>query len=189
MDNAEPPLVVGPPDLIVVEVLESLPGRPISGERLVRPDGRISLGFYGEVHVAGSTLLEIKEKIVVHLQRFLTDEVLGLLVMDENGEPVLDPGSGQPRLIDPKDSDRVFIDIAAYNSQNYYVQGYVHRPGRLPYTGGENVLDALQLTGGVLPSADRGNIRLIRSYPKGALIQSLLVDYEQLTMGTDISTN
>ena len=49
------PLVVEPPDLVVVEVLEALPGRPISGERLVRPDGTISLGFYGEVPVRGLT--------------------------------------------------------------------------------------------------------------------------------------
>src|SRR5262249_34228226 len=34
--------VVEPPDLLLVEVLEALPGRPISGERLVRPDGSIS---------------------------------------------------------------------------------------------------------------------------------------------------
>src|SRR4051812_3154481 len=50
-----PEYVVEPPDLILVEVLEALPGRPISGERLVRPDGKISLGFYGELYVAGLT--------------------------------------------------------------------------------------------------------------------------------------
>ena len=51
-----PDYVVEPPDLLLVEVLEALPGRPISGERLVRPDGKISLGFYGEVYVAGLTI-------------------------------------------------------------------------------------------------------------------------------------
>ena len=50
------PLVVEPPDLVIIEVLEALPGRPISGERLVRPDGNINLGFYGEIHVRGLTL-------------------------------------------------------------------------------------------------------------------------------------
>ena len=33
------PHVIEPPDLVIIEVLEALPGRPISGERLVRPDG------------------------------------------------------------------------------------------------------------------------------------------------------
>ena len=73
-----PDYVVEPPDLLLVEVLEALPGRPISGERLVRPDGKISLGFYGEVYVAGLTTREIKEKIVLHLRKYLPDEVLGL---------------------------------------------------------------------------------------------------------------
>jgi polysaccharide export outer membrane protein len=190
MDKTWLPLVVEPPDLILVELLEALPGRPISGERLVRPDGTISLGFYGDVHVAGLTLPEIKEKIVVRLLEYLSDETLGLVEHDpETFEPVVDPATGEPRLRDPKVSDRVFVDITAYKSQNYYVLGYVYRPGRLSYTGGDSVLDALQFAGGVLPSADRGNIRLIRSYPKGSPAQVLPVDYEELTMGTDLSTN
>jgi protein involved in polysaccharide export with SLBB domain len=189
MDKTGPPLIVEPPDKIVVEVLEALPGRPISGERLVRPDGTISLGFYGDVHVAGLTLPEIKGKIVVHLLEFLRDEILGLSTLDETGDLVLDPETGEPKLKDPKDSDRVFVDITAYNSHNYYILGDVHTPGRLPYTGGETVLDALQYAGGVLPSADCGNIRLIRSYPKGSLAKSLPIDYKEITMGTDASTN
>src|SRR3954447_14056521 len=58
----ELPYVIEPPDLLLVEVLEALPGRPISGERLVRPDGSISLGFYGDVHVQGLTIRQAKEK-------------------------------------------------------------------------------------------------------------------------------
>ena len=48
------PHTIEPPDHIVVEVLEGLPGLPITGERLVRPDGTISLGFYGDIHVRGA---------------------------------------------------------------------------------------------------------------------------------------
>jgi polysaccharide export outer membrane protein len=54
-----PDYVVSPPDLIFVEVLEALPGRPIQGERLVRPDGTVTLGFYGDVYVTGLTIKEI----------------------------------------------------------------------------------------------------------------------------------
>ena len=43
------PHLVEPADLLLVEVLDALPGKPISGERLVRPDGKIDIGFYGEV--------------------------------------------------------------------------------------------------------------------------------------------
>ena len=72
------PYLVEPPDIIVVEVLEALPGRPISGERLVKPDGKIGLGFYGELDVTGLTTTQIKIKLIAHLQSTITDEVLGL---------------------------------------------------------------------------------------------------------------
>jgi protein involved in polysaccharide export with SLBB domain len=83
-----PEYVIEPPDLVLVEVLEALPGRPISGERLVRPDGTISLGFYGEVHVRGLTIRQAKVKIIKHLRRFLSDELLGLIdFREENLQP------------------------------------------------------------------------------------------------------
>jgi len=41
-------------DVYIIEVLEALPGRPISGERMVRRDGTIGLGFYGDLPVVGS---------------------------------------------------------------------------------------------------------------------------------------
>ena len=100
-----PDYVLEPPDLVIVEVLDALPGRPISGERLVRPDGKISLGFYGDVYVAGLTMPEVKEKIVLHLRKYLTDDSLGLVVMDETGNPEIDPKTGKPKMIEPKDSD------------------------------------------------------------------------------------
>lgn len=43
-DGTDPP-VVKPGQVLAVEVLEALPGRPIAGDRVVRPDGTISLGF------------------------------------------------------------------------------------------------------------------------------------------------
>ena len=185
-----PAHMVEPPDLIIVEVLDALPGRPISGERLVRPDGTVSLGFYGDIHVAGLTLPEIKEKIVQHMRKFLDDDKLGLVDMNPlTGKPVIDEKTKRPVMIDPKDCNTVFVDVTAYNSEYYYVQGDVQIPGRLNYTGGETVLDVLQFVGSLLPSADRAKIRLIRSFPKGSPVQVLPIDYEEITMGTDSSTN
>ena len=141
-----PDYIVEPPDLIIVEVLESLPGRPISGERLVRPDGKISLGFYGDVYVAGLTVPEVKEKIVLHLRKYISDETLGLVIHDlDTGKPI--------KNIDPRETDRIFVDVTAYNSKNYYILGDVLVPGKLPITGNECVLDALQYAGGLLPTA------------------------------------
>ncbi len=99
------PVVVEPPDLVVVEVLEALEGRPISGERLVKPDGTIQLGFYGEAQVRGLTLPQVKVAIIKELRKFLDDETLGLTVMKQPGaemfvpdRPAIPPvpGNGNP---------------------------------------------------------------------------------------------
>jgi len=185
-----PDYVVEPPDLVLVEVLEALPGRPISGERLVRPDGKISLGFYGDVYVAGLTIQELKEKVVLHLRKFLTDEVLGLVEIDpETGAGKTDAG-GKVVTIEPKDSDRVFVDVTAYNSKNYYVLGDVAAPGRLPITGNETVLDAIQFSGGLIPTAAPNNIRLVRPAPPGACCeQTLPVNLSAIMSAGDSTTN
>jgi RNA polymerase sigma factor (sigma-70 family) len=182
--------VVEPPDVLVVEVLEALPGRPISGERLVRPDGKISLGFYGDVYVAGLTVPEIKEKVVRHLQKYLGAETLGLLETDRVlGEPVIDAKARGARSIDPRDSDRVFVDVTAYNSKCYYVLGEVFTPGRFPVKGIETVLDVVNLAGGLTPAADRKGVVLYRHGPSGGPLRTMRVDIEQITMGDDLSTN
>ena len=185
-----PDYIVEPPDLIVVEVLEALPGRPISGERLVRPDGKISLGFYGEVYVAGLTVPEVKEKIVLHLRKFLHDEALGLIKADEDGRADHGTPKGEPIRIEPRDTDRVFVDVTAYNSKNYYVLGDVLVTGKLPITGNETVLDAINYAGGLMPTAAPQNIRLVRPAPPGACCEQILpVNLAAITSGGDPTTN
>jgi polysaccharide export outer membrane protein len=186
-----PDYVLEAPDLLLVEVLEALPGRPISGERLVRPDGKISLGFYGDVYVAGLTLSEAKEKIVLHLRKYLTDTALGLVEIDEATlEPKIDPATKKPKLVDAKDSNTVFVDVTAYNSKYYYVLGDVLITGRLNITGNETVLDAINFAGGLMPTAAPTNIRLVRPAPPGACCEQVLpVNLAAITSGGDPSTN
>lgn len=177
-----PEYVIEPPDLLVVEVLEALPGRPITGERLVRPDGTISLDFYGKVYVAGLTGSEVKEKVILHLRKYLNDEVLGLVEQD--------PETGEMIPIPPNESNRVFVDVTSYNSKVYYVQGDVAAPGRLPVTGNETVLDAINYAGGLAPTASNVNIRLVRPAPAGSCCEQVLpVNYSAIVYGGDPTTN
>lgn len=106
-DGTDPP-IIKPGQVLQVEVLETLPGRPITGDHLVRPDGTISLGFYGDLRVAGLNRYQIKSKLLEHLRKFINDEPLGLLYSDAY--------TNQPGLIPPVQSSRVFIDESA----NYY---------------------------------------------------------------------
>ncbi|MHB1557028.1 MAG: sigma-70 family RNA polymerase sigma factor [Isosphaeraceae bacterium] len=184
--RAMPDYVIEPPDLIVVEVLEALPGRPISGERLVRPDGKISLGFYGEVYVAGLSLAEAKEKIVRHLRGYINDDALGLT--DSDDEPNAQKTVPPARL---RLTDRVFVDVTAMNSKYFYVQGAVREPGRLPFTGQETVLDALNIVGGLSPRADYAHVVLHRVEPRGTGKRpvTLPVNVDEIVMGSDPTTN
>lgn len=270
------PLTIEPPDLIIVEVLVALPGRPITGERLVRPDGTISLGFYGDVHVRGLTPRQAKVKIVHHLRQFLNDDLLGLTVFHADGvklaplprpgtkvpmemtlpprtnpfekpdaEPPIPPaakpaeppapgtttaspprssrarrdGAGRPRrrlaptaravrarqdapiptgpevavlqdevagvaeYIDPADSVRVFLDLAAHNSRVYHVLGDVGSPGRLPVTGKETVLDAISYAGGLVPTAEPTDIHLYRPARGDMPAQDHRIDYPAILKG------
>ncbi|HEV3165828.1 MAG TPA: sigma-70 family RNA polymerase sigma factor [Isosphaeraceae bacterium] len=91
-----------PNDAIWVEVLEALPARPLAGPHLVRNDGTINLGFYGDVEVAGLTRKEAKHAIVNHLRKYINDETLGLIEISADGKT-------QSRT-EPADTDRVYID-------------------------------------------------------------------------------
>ncbi len=175
-----PEYVVEPPDIIEVNVFEALAGRPIKNERLVRPDGRISLGFYGEIRVAGLTTQQIKEKVVLHLREYLSDEMLGLVKID----------GGKTVKVEPGETSRVSVTIQAYNSKNYYVQGEVAAPGRFPVTGNETVLDAINYAGGLNRRGASGTIRLIRPGPPNAREdRSWPVDLDAIVHRGDPRTN
>jgi protein involved in polysaccharide export with SLBB domain len=297
------PYIVEPPDLILVEVLEALPDRPISGERLVRPDGTITLGFYGEVYVKGLTLDQVKVAIIKQLRKHLNDAALGLeapvleeelkpskpsvkkppipeppkeeelfpdakekvkprsssyrsrpnpfpmktrsasLRRDRRSVPVravgfpetsqepADPptpnqikipvsgrgrititietgGQGVPvaektepappaivedegsmEIIPPALSTTVFVDITAYNSKNYYVLGDAQITGRLPWTGNETVLDALNFAGGLLGTAEPKDIHLVRPGRDGKPSKVYKVDLEAIQQKGEVATN
>ena len=89
------PYLVDAPDILNIEVLETLPGRPITGEYLVRADGTVSLGYFGNLHVRGLTLEQIKFKVILHMRKYLHDAALGLM------EPAVDIDHADFLLMSP----------------------------------------------------------------------------------------
>ena len=67
---SHPEYVVEPPDVLYIEAENLADSTPLGGERLVRQDGTISLGYYGQIHVAGLTLPEIEDKIRRRLSEY-----------------------------------------------------------------------------------------------------------------------
>ena len=128
-----PPYVVEPPDILLVQATANvtLPNRPIDGQHLVRPDGTISLGIYGSVYVAGSTLEEVRDAVAAQIH------------VSVNKLNVDDIKKG------------VVADVLAYNSKVYYVitdgAGYGEQVTPSPMTGNETVLDALSKINGLPP--------------------------------------
>ncbi len=182
------PCIIEPPSVIRIEVLQALPGRPIVGERLVRPDGTVSLDFYGDVQVRGLTVLQAKEKVVLHLRRYMSDDLLGLYKATQDLMPMRDE-AGKVITIQPADSDTVFVDIQSYNSDVYYVQGDVGIPGRFPWTGNETVLDAFIYAGGFVPTADEFAIHLVRPARGGKPAKVFPVDLAAIRDRGEVEKN
>ena len=143
------------------------------------PTEKFRSAFYGEVEISGLTTVEAKGKITEHLRRYLNDNVLRLELFDGNGNII--------GRVKPRDTDRVFVDVASYNSKVYYVQGDVFNPGRLPITGNETVLDAMQHVGGpVFRDLSKAQSEVIRLSRTG--VERLPVNLEAIVHG-DVKTN
>lgn len=144
--------------------LEDIEGpQPVAGEHLVRPDGRVSLGIYGEVYVAGMTLAEVRSAVTQHLAA--------------NG------------VQDPK----VAVDVSTYNSKNYYIisdgGGFGEQVVKQPYTGNETVLDAIAQING-LSEVSSKKIWIARPAPSDSTTAQILeVEWEDITALGQTATN
>jgi polysaccharide export outer membrane protein len=135
---ALPPYVIEPPDILLIETaVADVRVQPVRGQHLVRPDGTVSLGIYGNAFVGGLTLEQAKVAI---------GQVLA------------------PRLKDFK-LNELNVDVLAYNSKFYYIitdgAGYGQQLYRLPITGSDTVLDAIAQIGG-LPAVASKKVWLAR---------------------------
>jgi polysaccharide biosynthesis/export protein len=135
----------------------------IRGQHLVRPDGTVGLGVYGNVFVAGLTLDEAKAALEAQLSLKLLKPEISLDVFAYNSKVfyVVTSGGG--------------LGEAVY---------------RLPATGSETVLDAMSSIGGLPQVASLHNIWISRPSPAGSkCYQVLKVDWKAITRCGDTDTN
>jgi polysaccharide export outer membrane protein len=121
---------IGPEDVIRIEVW----GDPrLSGEFLVRPDGKISMNLIGDVTAGGKT-----------------PEALSIEIGDrlKAGEYMKSPS--------------VIVGIKEVRSKKYYLQGEVNRPGVVSLVVPTTVLEALVQAGGFRDFARKNKIRILR---------------------------
>jgi polysaccharide export outer membrane protein len=110
----------------------------IRGEHLVRQDGTVGLGTYGDVAVVGLTLPEAKAAIEAHLSKFLLNPEVSVDVYAFNS--------------------KVFYVI-------YDGGGLGQQIVRLPVTGNDTVLDAVSQISGLSAVADQRRIWVARPVP------------------------
>jgi protein involved in polysaccharide export with SLBB domain len=127
--------VIEPPDLLTVELSKPLPDRPLTGERLVRTDGTINLGFYGSVQVSGLTIDQARERVENYLSSMISNPKVHLDVYAYNSKGYY-----------------VIAEDGAKGNQTV----------RLPFTGNETVLDAVAQIGGLPPTSNSARIWLAR---------------------------
>lgn len=150
------------PELQVTLADVELP-QAVAGEHLVRPDGRVSLGIYGDVLVAGMALPEVEEAVK---RQLVTAGV---------------------------ENPRVAVDVVAYNSKLIYVitdgGGFGEQVIRLPYTGNDTVLDAIAQIQG-LSQVSSKRIWVARPVPANSgTAQILEVEWEDIAALGQTATN
>ena len=168
-----PPYTVEPPDILLIESSRGLPTQPVKGQHLVRPDGTINLGIYGDIYVTGMTLDQIKVQAARAIAARLDKDVVA------------------KNPVKPED---VSVDVLAYNSKVYYVitdgGGYGEQVYRLPITGNERVLDALAQINGLPAVSSKRHIWVARRVPgHGAHDEVLPVDWCGITQRGEAATN
>jgi polysaccharide export outer membrane protein len=185
--TAMPPYRIEPPDILLIRASRaiSLPTQPLDGQHLVRMDGFVNLGIYGEVFLAGRSLEEARDLIAAAL--------LARKVKGRDPKDLDNPMAKGLELTVDDIKRELQVDVLAYNSKFYFVVidggGYGERVFRVPFTGNETVLDAMSMIGGLPEVSSRKNMWIARATPVGNHPNILPIDWRSITQAGDARTN
>src|SRR5438034_3234474 len=154
-----PAYIVEPGDVLLVTPADLDSPVRLPSDQTVLPDGRIDLGKYGRVQVAGKTVDEI-------------EVIVGVAVKAKTPE-----------------AGPINVRLVGRQSKVYYVLGQVNAPGAFPLQGRETVLDGIVAAGGLNIRASRNNIILSRPTPPEGCRVVLPVCYRQIVQLGDTTTN
>lgn len=147
---------------VSVSLIESLGAQQITGQHMVGPDGRVNLGTYGAVFVAGMTIEEAKAAVEEQLKQKLDKPEVFVDVLAYNSKVyyVITQGGG------------LGDDVV-----------------RFPVTGNETVLDAVSNIQGI-SRVSSTRMWIARPAPNGVGCEQVLpVDWRDITQGASTATN
>jgi polysaccharide export outer membrane protein len=150
-------------DVVVsVSLVASSGAQQITGQHLVGPDGRVNLGTYGAVYVAGATLEQARAAIEEQLSLKLEEPEVFVDVLAYNSKVyyIVTQGGGA--------GDNV---------------------NRFPVTGNETVLDAVSNVQGLSQFSSK-RMWIARPAPNGVGCEQILpVNWDEITQGASTATN
>ncbi|HEX6964042.1 MAG TPA: polysaccharide biosynthesis/export family protein [Lacipirellula sp.] len=147
---------------ISVSLVASAGAQAVTGQHLVAMDGRVNLGTYGAVYVAGLTIDEAREAIETKLSERLEDPEVYVDVLAYNSKVfyVITQGAG------------LGDDVT-----------------RLPITGNETVIDAVAALGGI-SQVSSTRMWIARPAPNGVGCEQILpVNWNEIAQGASTATN
>jgi protein involved in polysaccharide export with SLBB domain len=148
---------------VSITLAQSAGQQQIAGEHIIAQDGRVNLGIYGSVYVAGMTVDEVRRAVEQHLSQFL-----------DNPKVAVDVGAY---------NSKVYYVI-------FGSAGFGESVLRFPAMGNETVLDALSQTNGLSQLASKHAIWIARPSPSGAGCDQILpVHWDEITKEANTSTN
>jgi polysaccharide export outer membrane protein len=150
---------VAPGDVLLIEPADSRSELRLPGDQTVEADGRISLGRFGRLGVAGKTVDQIETEVA---------EIVGR---------------------EAKKQEAIVVRLIDAESRVYYVLGEVSSPGSHPLKGHETVLDAIVAAGGLSDRANQHKILLSRPTGPNQCRVVLPICYRRIVQLADATTN
>ena len=147
---------------VSVSLVSSAGAQQITGQHLVGPDGRVNLGTYGAVYVAGMTIEQARAAIEEQLKLKLEGPEVFVDILAYNS--------------------KVFYVVTAGG-------GLGDNVGRFPITGNETVLDAVATVGGISQQSST-KMWIARPAPNGSGCEQILpISWNDITKGAVTATN
>jgi polysaccharide export outer membrane protein len=161
---SQSPYVIEPPDELEITTKPPLP-TAMTTPFVVRGDGFVDLGLFGEAFVYGLTLSEAEERIAVQM-------------------------NDAARRLEPESKEKYLVSVrlATTQSKHYYVLGTVANPGRVKLVGNDTVLDAITQAG-LKPNSLPEKAYLVRPHALGGDDQVYKIDWVGIKDRGDTLTN
>jgi polysaccharide export outer membrane protein len=150
--------IIGVDDVLVVMFRRD---KDLSGEVVVRPDGKITLPLLNDIQAAGLTPEGLRERVSEEAKRFLED----------------DPA--------------VTVAVKAINSRKVFITGQVGKPGPYPIGDRLTVMQLIAMAGGLGEYAKKKDIVIIReagTKPGGKPV-TFRFNYEDIQKLRNLSSN